>query len=185
MTAPLDGPAARVQTSREAHASSATALATAAADADARAHASAIAYANASAVLRRQRAIARSRERRAADLAPLRAEVDRLVSEVGWERARPIVEAVMAPVRVSGPRGVWRSRVGKRTGRRILAELAALPVQERFALSLSQPSRRAVPTPPTPPSPPSPSPAPTPSDTLWGARTGRTGVSSARRLRQK
>ncbi|MHB1554587.1 MAG: hypothetical protein ACYCSX_10780 [Acidimicrobiales bacterium] len=94
---------------------------------------------------RRARVIAHARETRAAELAPLRSEVDRLVSAVGWQRARPIVEEIMAPLRVTGPRGVWRSRVGKRTGRRILAELAALPVQERFALSLLQPGRRVGP----------------------------------------
>ena len=88
---------------------------------------------------RRQRAIAGSRERREHELAPLRAEIDRLVSAVGWERARPVVEEIMASVRVSGPRGVWRSRVGKRTGARLLAELGALPVQGR--LPLSQPAR--------------------------------------------
>lgn len=83
---------------------------------------------------RRQRAIARSRERREHELAPLRSEVDRAVAEVGWRQARPIVEAVMAPVRVTGPRGVWRSRVGKRTGARILAGLRALPVQGHLNL---------------------------------------------------
>jgi hypothetical protein len=89
---------------------------------------------------RQRHAIVKARARREHELAPLRAEVGRLVAEVGWERARPIVEAVMAPVRVSGPRGVWRSRVGKRTGRRILAELAALPVQEHLDFA-AQPAR--------------------------------------------
>ena len=81
---------------------------------------------------RRSYAIARGRERRADELAPTLAEVDRLVAEVGWRRARPVVEAAMAPVRVSGPRGRWRHRVGKRSGGRIVAGLAALPVQERL-----------------------------------------------------
>ena len=93
---------------------------------------------------RRSYAIARSRDRRAAELAPLLAEVDRLVSEVGWSRARPVVEAAMAPVRVTGPRGVWRSRVGKRAGARIVAALSVLPVQERLALDVSQPTRRVA-----------------------------------------
>ena len=88
---------------------------------------------------RRSYAIARSRERRADELAPLVAEVDRPVAEVGWRRARPVVEAAMAPVRVTGPRGAWRHRVGKRCGGRIVAGLAALPAQGR--LPLSQPSR--------------------------------------------
>lgn len=84
---------------------------------------------------RRVYAIARSRERRAAELAPIVAEIDRLVAEVGWRRARPVVEAAIGPlVRVTGPRGAWRHRVGKRTGARIVAGLVALPVQERFDL---------------------------------------------------
>ncbi len=91
---------------------------------------------------RRRYAIVKSAERRATALAPLRAEVERAVCEVGWRQARPVVEAVLGPgVRVCGPRGRWRSRVGKRTGARLLAELAALPVQGRLPLSLSQPSR--------------------------------------------
>jgi hypothetical protein len=94
---------------------------------------------------RRRYAIVKTRERRDRELAPLRAEVARAVAEVGWTRARPVVEATMAPVRVSGPRGVWRSRVGKRIGARILSALAALPVQERFTLSLVQPGRRVGP----------------------------------------
>ena len=85
---------------------------------------------------RRRYAIAEARERRERELAPLRAEVDRLVSEVGWRQARPIVEAVMVPLglRVTGPRGAWRSRVGKRSGARLLAGLRALPVQGHLNL---------------------------------------------------
>ncbi len=86
---------------------------------------------------RQRYAIGKARERRAAELAPLVAEVERLVSEVGWRRARPVVEAAMAPVRVTGPRG---HRVGKRTGARLVAALAALPVQQRFPFVASQPS---------------------------------------------
>lgn len=89
---------------------------------------------------RRAHAIAEARECRAAELAPLRAQVDALVSEVGWTRARPVVEAVMAPLRVTGLRGAWRHRVGKRNGARLLAALRALPVQGRLTL----PPRRSV-----------------------------------------
>ncbi|MDA8310236.1 MAG: hypothetical protein M0Z46_06420 [Actinomycetota bacterium] len=78
---------------------------------------------------RRRYAIRKAGERRAEELAPVLAEVDRLVAEVGWATARPVVEAVMAPVRVTGPRGVWRHRVGKQTGGRLLAALGTLPVQ--------------------------------------------------------
>jgi len=81
---------------------------------------------------RRSYAIARSRELREHELAPLRSEVDHLVSDVGWDRARPVVETVMAPVRVSGPRGASRSQAGKRAGARLLADLTPLPVQERL-----------------------------------------------------
>ncbi len=94
---------------------------------------------------RRRRAIARSRERRAVELAPLRSEVARLVAEVGWSRARPVVREVLGPlVKVTGPRGAWRHRVGKRAGARIVAALFALPVQERLPLYVLQPSRRVA-----------------------------------------
>jgi len=83
---------------------------------------------------RRTYAIARTKERRASELAPLLAEVDRAVAEIGWPRARLVVVEVMAPVRVSGPRGAWRRRMGKRTGGRILAALSALPAQQRLAI---------------------------------------------------
>jgi hypothetical protein len=93
---------------------------------------------------KRNYAIAKTKERRDAELAPLRAEVAAAIAEVGWTRARPVVETVLGPgVRVSGPssRAAWWHKVGKRSGARILAELAALPVQQRFALSLLQPGR--------------------------------------------
>ena len=94
---------------------------------------------------RRRRAIARSRDRRAAELAPLLAEVDRLVAEVGWSRARPVVREVLGPhVLVSRPTGRWRAKVGKRAGARIVAALTTLPVQERLPLDVSQPSRRVA-----------------------------------------
>jgi hypothetical protein len=93
---------------------------------------------------RRRYAIARSRERRAAELAPRLAEVDRLVSEVGWSRARPVVREVLGPhVLVSRPAGRWRAKVGKRAGARIVAAVSALPAQQ--TLPLSQPSRNVNP----------------------------------------
>lgn len=91
---------------------------------------------------RQRYAIARSRERRAAEMAPLLAKVDRLIGEAGWRQAAAVVEVVMAPVRVTGPRGVWRRRVGKRTGTRLLAALSALPAQQRLPLvQVSRPTR--------------------------------------------
>ncbi|HVC14459.1 MAG TPA: hypothetical protein VND62_06330 [Acidimicrobiales bacterium] len=89
---------------------------------------------------RKRYAIARTRERRADELAPLLAQVDRSVAEVGWRRARAVVADAMAPVRVTGPRGAWRRRMGKRTGARILAGLSTLPVQGRLPLN-AQPGR--------------------------------------------
>lgn len=93
---------------------------------------------------RQRYAIARSRERRTAELAPVLVEVDRLVADIGWCRARPVVEAVMAPVSVSGPRGVWRRRIGKRTGRRLVEALAMLPAQRRLPLAPASRPRRSV-----------------------------------------
>ena len=52
---------------------------------------------------RRRYAIVKARERRAVVLAPVLAEINRLVAEVGWPQARPVAAAVMAPVRVAGP----------------------------------------------------------------------------------
>lgn len=84
----------------------------------------------------RQRfAIVKAHERRTAELSPMLAEIDRLVVEVGWPQARPVAAGVLGPhVRVSGPRGRWRGRVGKRTGARLVAELGRLPAQGRLAL---------------------------------------------------
>ena len=84
---------------------------------------------------RQRYAIVKATERRAAELAPLLAEVDRLVAEIGWSRARPVVREVLGPlVKVTGPRGAWRHRVGKRVCARIVAALSDLPAQERFTL---------------------------------------------------
>lgn len=69
------------------------------------------------------------------------AEVDRLVSEVGWRAARPVVVSVLAPVRVTGPRGVWRHRLGKRAGARLLAALSELPAQGRLPLATTAKGR--------------------------------------------
>jgi hypothetical protein len=83
---------------------------------------------------RRAAAIARSKRQRAAELAPLVAEVEALVAAVGWHQAAPVVVEIMSPVRVTGPRGAWRHRVGKRTGRRLVAALSPLPAQDHLPL---------------------------------------------------
>ena len=90
---------------------------------------------------RQRYAIGKARERRAVERAPIRAEVDRLVADVGWRQARPVVAAVMAPVRVTGPRGVWRHRVGKRAGARLVDGLGVLPAQGCLPLHASHPCR--------------------------------------------
>jgi len=75
------------------------------------------------------------------------AQVDAAVAAVGWHQARSQVAAVLPGVPLSGPRGRWPHLLRKRSGRRILAELAALPVQGRLPLvpgPASQP-RRTVP----------------------------------------
>ena len=89
---------------------------------------------------RQRYAIGKARERRTGELAPIRAEVARLVADVGWSRARPVLREVLGPhVLLSRPAGRWRAKVGKRAGARIVAALSALPVQQTFPLS--QPSR--------------------------------------------
>lgn len=81
-------------------------------------------------------AIARSRERTRAERGELMARIDQAVEAVGWERARPIVVATLGPdVPVTGPRGRWRGLLRKRTGARLMAALAVLPVQERLPLT--------------------------------------------------
>lgn len=81
-------------------------------------------------------AIARAREERRVELAPLRQEVANAIAVLGWRRAGPVVRAVMAPVPVSGLHGGWWSVVGKRNGARLLEALAGVsepPRQRRFA----------------------------------------------------
>lgn len=88
--------------------------------------------------LRRSRAIARAREARRVELAPIRGDVADAISAVGWRRARPVIAAALDPVPVTGPHGAWWSRIGKRSARVILAGLSALPaepVQGRLALA--------------------------------------------------
>ena len=89
-----------------------------------------------------RRAIARSRQERAARRAELVAAVDQAIGEAGWQQARPLVVAVLgSTVPISGPRGRWRRLLRARTGRRLLDQLAALPAQP----SLFPPARRNQP----------------------------------------
>jgi hypothetical protein len=68
-------------------------------------------------------AVARSMERRRADLAPTRAEIAELIDRVGWRRARPLIhEALGRPVRRAG---LWQ--LGKRDANRVLAALREGP----------------------------------------------------------
>jgi hypothetical protein len=79
-----------------------------------------------------RRAIARSREARRIKLAPLHAEIEAAIADVGWRRARPVIQSVLEPLHVAGRRGRWWERVGVRAGSRILAELREMPCQGRL-----------------------------------------------------
>jgi hypothetical protein len=72
---------------------------------------------------RRSYAISKTRDRRRVELTPLREEIDNAITRVGWRRARPIVEQVMG-LPVPRQRGAWRSKVGKRSGQKLLKALA-------------------------------------------------------------
>ena len=78
----------------------------------------------------RDRAIVAARARRAAELAPLRAEVARAIDRVGWRRARPVVAQVLG-VRPNGLRGGWWAKVGKRSGARLLVALSLVEPEPR------------------------------------------------------
>jgi hypothetical protein len=82
---------------------------------------------------RRARVIAYAREGREVQLAPLRAEIVTLISDLGWQRARPIVGAVLghAPKTARGP---WLRRIGTRRARQLVAALRALPAQVRLPM---------------------------------------------------
>lgn len=59
------------------------------------------------------------------------------IKVVGWSKARPVIEGALGTVPVKGSHGAWWGQVGKRAGARILAGLAAIPVephQERLPL---------------------------------------------------
>jgi hypothetical protein len=72
---------------------------------------------------RQSYAISKARERRRAELTPVRKQVDHAITRLGWRRARPIVSEVMGfPLR--SQRGAWWSRVGKRNGAKLLEALA-------------------------------------------------------------
>lgn len=78
--------------------------------------------------------LTRWKAERRAELAPLVAEVEAACDLVGWDRARPIVTAV-----VYGEdypqilrRGSWRARMGKRQARKILETLGTLDSQPRL-----------------------------------------------------
>jgi hypothetical protein len=70
-------------------------------------------------------AIARSRERTRAELAPARAKIDRLIKQLGWRRARPLVVAALGwPVQ---RKGLWA--LGRIETRRVLDALTRGPAQ--------------------------------------------------------
>jgi hypothetical protein len=67
--------------------------------------------------------VARSTVKRREDLLPLRREIDSLISQLGWKRARPIVERYIGVPAGPSQRGAWWSRVGKRNGEQLRKEL--------------------------------------------------------------
>jgi hypothetical protein len=69
-----------------------------------------------------------AQQKRAAQLAPLHAEIGAAIERLGWRRARPIVADVIGHA-TGGCHGSWRRKVGKRNGARLLARLQAEPVQ--------------------------------------------------------
>jgi hypothetical protein len=80
-----------------------------------------------------RRAIHHARERRTEELAPLRRQLSDAIAQVGWRRARPVVEGVLGRPVPSRRLLPW-TKVGKRNGARLLAELNHLPRQQRLPL---------------------------------------------------
>lgn len=71
---------------------------------------------------RREHAIAAATVARRDQLLPARLQVAEAIEQVGWRRARPVVEEVLG-VHAAGPHGGWWSKVGKRNSRALLLAL--------------------------------------------------------------
>ena len=72
-----------------------------------------------------EHAIAAARQAYRLEVLPLREQVSDLVDQVGWRRARPVVEEVLK-VHASGPRGGWWSKVTRRRAVELIAVLSQL-----------------------------------------------------------
>ena len=69
-----------------------------------------------------EHAIAMVREAYRAEVLPIRQRVSDLIDQMGWRRARPIIEEVLG-THATSPRGGWWAGVDKRTGPRLVAAL--------------------------------------------------------------
>jgi hypothetical protein len=77
-------------------------------------------------------AINRSREKAREKAMPLRTEVDRMITLVGWRKAHPVIEKVMG-FPVPGRHGGWWGAVTVRRGQQLVDALheAAMSNEER------------------------------------------------------
>jgi hypothetical protein len=75
---------------------------------------------------RQEKAIALAQERRRQELAPLRLEIARLIDEVGFRKAKPVLTKYTGRPIIGGVHGGWWRYIGKRNGPVIKAELEAL-----------------------------------------------------------
>ncbi len=70
--------------------------------------------------------IADARDERRIELEPIRIEIDALITEIGWRKAKPVVEMVMG-VEIPRQRGSWWRLVGKRKAKALLIALKSIP----------------------------------------------------------
>jgi hypothetical protein len=75
---------------------------------------------------RQERAIALAQERRRQELAQLRLEIARLINEVGFREAKPVLRKYTGRPIIGGIHGGWWHYIGKRNGPLIRAELETL-----------------------------------------------------------
>ena len=77
-------------------------------------------------------AINQSRERAREAAMPVRIEIDRMISGLGWRKARPVIEATLG-FPVPGRHGGWWATVTVRRGQHLLDALheAAMSKEER------------------------------------------------------
>ena len=93
--------------------------------------------------LRQQWGIANARQKREQELAPIRAEIAILVSEVELNRAKPVIQSAIPFIYVSRANGLWQKRIAKRACAMIVAELKAMPVQGHLPLNSPGPQTQS------------------------------------------